>query len=321
MIRLPALCLLVAVLPAPVVVGAQAFPVKPIRIIVPFPPGDTVDTMSRLIAPRLAERLGQPVLVDNRSGAAGQLGLELAARAAPDGYTLVIGQGGSLSIQPHTYKRLPYDPFRDFTPVALAARNFLALAVSSASPLRSVQDLLAYAKAHPGKLTLASNGEGGSPHISIERMRTAAGISYLHVPYKGSAQIITEIVGGRVDGTILGIGPLAPMVAQGRLRLLAVTSPARAALYPDVPALAETLPGFDSRGWFGYLGPAGLPASRVDLLNAEINRALNGPEVREKLESVGLTVMNDPPQVFARSMREEYETIGKVIRAIGLQPQ
>jgi tripartite-type tricarboxylate transporter receptor subunit TctC len=152
-------------------------------------------------------------------------------------------------------------------------------------------------------------------------MRLAAGFAYLHVPFKGSAQIITEILGGRVDGTILGIGPLAPMVQNGRLRLLAVTSPNRAALYPDVPAMSETLPGFDSRGWFGYLGPAGLPPRLVELLNGEINRALNLAEIRDRLEATGLTVMNESAQAFAKAMREEHDAYGKLIRAIGLQPQ
>jgi len=301
--------------------SAQQFPAKPIRIIVPFPPGDTLDTMSRLIGPRLTERLGQPILVDNRTGAAGQLGLELAARAAPDGYTLVGGQGGNLVVQPHTYKKLPYDTFRDFTPIANGTRNYLALVASATGPFRSMQDLLAFARANPGKLSLASNGEGGWPHMSIEMLRMASNFSYLHVPFKGSTQIVSEILGGRVDATILGIGALAPFIQSGRLRLLAVTSPTRASQFPDAPAIAESVPGYDSRGWFGYLGPAGMQPKIVDLLNAEINRALNLPDIREKLEATGLTVLNESPQAFAKTLREDFDTYGKVIRAIGLQPQ
>lgn len=316
-----ALCLMVTALGVTDPLAAQPFPVKPIRIIVPFPPGDTLDTMSRLIGPRLTERLGQPILVDNRAGAAGQLGLELGARAAPDGYTLVGGQGGNLVVQPHTYKKLPYDTFRDFTPIANGTRNYLALVASATGPFKSVQDLLAYARANPGKLSLASNGEGGWPHMSIEMLRMASNFSYLHVPFKGSTQIVSEILGGRVDATILGIGALAPFIQSGRLRLLAVTSPTRATQFPDAPALAESVPGYDSRGWFGYLGPAGMQPRVVELLNAEINRALNLPDIREKLEATGLTVLNESPQAFAKTLREDFDTYGKVIRAIGLIPQ
>lgn len=316
-----ALCLMVTALGVAAPLAAQTFPVKPIRIIVPFPPGDTLDTMSRLIGPRLTERLGQPILVDNRAGAAGQLGLELGARAAPDGYTLVGGQGGNLVVQPHTYRKLPYDTFRDFTPIANGTRNYLALVASATGPFKSVQDLLAYARANPGKLSLASNGEGGWPHMSIEMLRMASNFSYLHVPFKGSTQIVSEILGGRVDATILGIGALAPFIQSGRLRLLAVTSPTRATQFPDAPAMAESVPGYDSRGWFGYLGPAGMQPRVVELLNAEINRALNLPDIREKLEATGLTVLNESPQAFAKTLREDFDTYGKVIRAIGLIPQ
>jgi tripartite-type tricarboxylate transporter receptor subunit TctC len=314
-------CIMVTALGVATPLAAQTFPVKPIRIIVPFPPGDTLDTMSRLIGPRLTERLGQAILVDNRAGAAGQLGLELGARAAPDGYTLVGGQGGNLVVQPHTYRKLPYDTFRDFTPIANGTRNYLALVASATGPFKSVQDLLAYARANPGKLSLASNGEGGWPHMSIEMLRMASNFSYLHVPFKGSTQIVSEILGGRVDATILGIGALAPFIQSGRLRLLAVTSPTRATQFPDAPAMAESVPGYDSRGWFGYLGPAGMQPRVVELLNAEINRALNLPDIREKLEATGLTVLNESPQAFARTLREDFDTYGKVIRAIGLIPQ
>jgi tripartite-type tricarboxylate transporter receptor subunit TctC len=300
---------------------AQHYPNKPIRIIVPFPPGDSLDTMSRLIAPKLLERLGQSVVVDNRVGAAGQLGLELGARAAPDGYTIVGGQGGNLVVQPHTYKKLPYDPLRDFAPVANSTRNFLALVASPGAPFKSVKELVAYAKANPGKLTLASNGEGGFPHMSLEMMRTMAGFEYLHVPYKGSGQIMTELMSGRVDATILGIGSLTPFIKSGKIRLIAVTSPTRQEQYPDTPAIHESLPGYDSRGWFGYLAPARTPKAIVDLLNREINRAMTLPDVKEKLEAIGLTVVNESPEQFAQTLKSDYEKYGKLIRAINFQPQ
>jgi tripartite-type tricarboxylate transporter receptor subunit TctC len=300
---------------------AEPYPSKPIRIIIPFPPGSSLDTMSRLIAPKLTERLGQHIVVDNRAGAAGQLGLELAARAAPDGYTLAAGQGGNLVVQPHTYKKLPYDPFKDFAPVALSTTNFLGLVVNPGLPFKSLQDLVAHGKKNPGKLSFASNGEGGFPHMAIEMLRLQAGFTYLHVPYKGGTQIVMEIIGGRVDGTILGIASLTPFIRAGRVRLLAVTSPARVELFPDVPTIAETYPGYESGGWFGYLAPAKTPAKVVALLNQEINRAMTLPDVKDKLVALGLTVVAGTPESFARTLRSDYEKYGKLIRAIGLQPQ
>ncbi len=316
------LTLLTLALATPGVLNAQSFPTKPIRIIVPFPPGDSLDIMSRLIAPKLLERLGQNVVVDNRPGAAGQLGLDLGARAAPDGYTLAGGQGGNLVVQPHTYKKLPYDALKDFAPVALSTTNYLALVVSPNAPFKSVQDMIVYAKSNKGKLTFGSNGEGGFPHMSMELLRTLSGpFEYLHVPFKGSAQIVTELAGGRVDATILGIGSITPYIKAGRIRLIAVTSPARAELWPDTPSIAEAVPGYDSRGWFGYVAPAGTPKHVVALLNAEINRAMAMPDVKEKLNAIGLTVVAESPEWFAKVLKSDFDKYGKLVKTIGLQPQ
>jgi len=301
--------------------SAQAYPAKPIRIIIPFPPGDALDTMSRLIAPALTARLGQNIIIDNRSGAAGQLGLELGARAAPDGYTIVGGQGGNLVVQPHAYKKLPYDPLKDFAPVALSTTNYLGLVTNMTVPFKTLKELIAHGKANPGKLTFASNGEGGFPHMTIEMLRMQGGFTYLHVPYKGSVQIMTELLGNRVDATILGISALTPNVRAGRVRLLAVTSPTRAEQYPDVPAVAEVLPGYDSRGWFGYLAPAGTPPKIVALLNQEINRAMMASEVKEKIVSLGMNVVAESPMFFAQTLKADYEKYGKLMKAIGFQPQ
>jgi tripartite-type tricarboxylate transporter receptor subunit TctC len=319
--RMVLLSLLVSTSIAAFPLHAQQFPSKPIRIIIPFPPGDSLDTMSRLIGPKMTERLGQNIVVDNRAGAAGQLGLELAAHAPADGYTLVGGQGGNLAVQPHTYKKLPYDALRDFAPVALSTTNFLAVVVNPNSPYKTAKDLIAHAKANPGKVSFASNGEGGFPHMAIEMMRTQAGFTYLHIPYKGSVQILTELMGGRIDATILGIGALAPYIKAGRIRLLAVTSPERQDLYPDTPALAEVLPGYDSRGWFGYLAPAGTPSKVVALLNQEINRAMSAPDVKEKMNVIGLAVVTESPEFFVKTLKSDYDKYGKLIREIGLQPQ
>jgi tripartite-type tricarboxylate transporter receptor subunit TctC len=301
--------------------GAQSYPSRPVRIIIPFPPGNTMDIMARLVGPKLTERLGQNVIVDNRAGASGQLGLELAARAAPDGYTLVGGQGGNLVVAPHTYRKIAYDPIKDFAPIALSTTNFLALVVHPSVPFKSTKDLIAYAKANPGKLSFASNGEGGFPHMTIELLRVMGGFTYLHVPYKGSAQIATELIGGHVDAAIDGYTGLAPHVRSGRLRLLAITNPTRVPQLPDVPAIAETLPGYDSRGWFGFLAPAGTPREIVAQLNQEINRAMNLPDVREKMVAAGLIVVTEPPEFFADTIKSDFAKYGKLIRDIGFQPQ
>lgn len=300
---------------------AQPYPSKPIRIIVPFPPGDTLDTMSRLIAPKLTERLGQNIVIDNRPGAAGQLGLELAARARPDGYTLVGGSGGNLVVQPHTYKNLPYQPLKDFLPITLATTNILALVVNVSTPFKSVGDLITYAKAKPGQLRFATNGEGGFPHMTTELFRVMGNFTYLHVPYKGSAQIFTELIGGRVDTTILGIGSVTSYVRTGRVRLLAVTSATRSEVFPDVPTIAETLPGYESRGWIGYLAPAGTSTKILRSLNHEIASAITMPDVKDKLVALGLDVVAQPPDMFGQMLRRDYEKYAQLIRAIGFQPQ
>ncbi|MDB5811208.1 MAG: hypothetical protein JWN94_3330 [Betaproteobacteria bacterium] len=299
---------------------AQQYPSKPIRIVIPFPPGNTMDIMARLVGPKITERLGQNVIVENRPGGAGQLGLEFAARAAPDGYTLVGGQGGNLVVAPHTYKKIPYDPIKDFAPIALSTTNFLALVVHPTVPFKNVKDLITYAKANPNKVTFGSNGEGGFPHMTIELLRVMGGFTYVHVPYKGSAQIATDLIGGHIDAAIDGITGLTPHIRSGKLRLLAITNPTRVPEF-DAPTIAETLPGYDSRGWFGFLAPAGTPREIVTLLNQEINRAMLLPDVKEKLVSAGLIIVAEPPEAFANTIKSDYAKYGKLIKDIGFKPQ
>ena len=301
--------------------AAQSYPSKPIRIIIPFPPGNTVDIMARLMGPKLTERLGQNVIVDNRAGASGQLGMELAAKAPPDGYTLVGGQGGNLVVMPHTYKKIPYDPIKDFAPIALSTTNFLALVVHPSVPFKSARDLIVYAKANPNKVTFGSNGEGGFPHMTIELFRVMGGFTYVHVPYKGSAQIATDLIGGHIDAAIDGITGLTPHIRSGKLRLLAITNPTRVPQFEGTPTIAESLPGYDSRGWFGFLAPAGTPREIVTLLNQEINRAIALPDVKEKLVSAGLIIVTEPPEFFAAAIKSDFAKYGKLIRDIGFQPQ
>jgi len=308
-----------AVLAAPA--SAQTYPARPVRIIVPFLPGDAADILARLIGQKIAERLGQQVIVDNRSGAAGQLGLELTARAAPDGYTLTVGQGGNTVVAAHTYKKLAYDPVKDFAPVALLVWNGLVLVVHPSAPFKNARELINYAKAHPGKLSFASNGEGAFVHLSFELFRLQAGFTYLHVPYKSMVLGLTELMGGQVDMSMPTFASVSPYVRAGKLRLLGTTNPTRVPQLAEFPTLAETLPSYESRGWFGFLAPAATPREIVALLNQEINRAMDLPEVREKILALGFTIDTGPPEHFATTIRNDYAKYGKLVREIGLQPQ
>ncbi|MCE2949033.1 MAG: Bug family tripartite tricarboxylate transporter substrate binding protein [bacterium] len=321
---LPSACpLLAAVVLASVSLAAsaqQSWPSKPVRVIVPYPPGDTADTIVRLISQKITERLGQPLLVDNRAGASGQLGLELAARAIPDGYTVAVGQAGNVAVAPHTYRKLGYDPQRDFTPVALVAMNYLALVVQPSAPYRTVAEMVAWAKANPGKLSFGSNGEGGFPHLSFELLRVQAGFSYLHVPYKGAAQIVNDLLGGQVDAAMASYTSMLPFARAGKLRMLAITNPVRMASAPDVATVADALPGYASQGWFGFLAPSGTPRAVVLRLNEEINRAVRQPDVAERMTVAGLEIIAEPPEAFASLIRRELDKYAKLTRAIGFKP-
>jgi tripartite-type tricarboxylate transporter receptor subunit TctC len=299
----------------------QAYPSKPIRLIVPFPPAETMDVMSRLIAPKLGERLGQPVVIENRPGASGMLGLDLVAKAAPDGYTIGAGQGGNMVILPHTSRNIPYHVLQDFAPIALSTTNYLAIVGALNAPFKTIGEMVAYAKANPGKLTLATNGEGGFPHLAFEHLRTMAGFTFTHVPYKGASAIVTDIVGGQVLTGITSIATATPHVKSERVRMLAVTNATRVALWPEVPAAAEAVPGYESNGWFGYVAPAGTPRGIVMRLNAEINRAMQEPDVSEKLVNAGLTIVTESSEYFAEYLKRDYAKYGKLVKDIGYTPQ
>ena len=302
-------------------VQAQAWPNKPIRLVIPFPPGNTTDIMARLMAPRMAERLGQPVIVENRPGASGMLGLDFVARAAPDGYTFAAGQGGNLAVLPHTSKSVPYDALKDFTPIAVSTANYLVVVGATNAPFKTLTEMIAWARANPGKLTVASNGEGGFPHLIFEQLRIMAGFSFNHIPYKGSSQIATELMGGQVMAGVDGVTGLTPHIKSGRINLLAVTSKARTPQWPDAPAAAEAVPGYESGGWFGWVGPAGMPREIVVRLNEEINRAMKHPDIVEKLTAAGLSMVYESPDYFAELIRSEYAKYGKLVKAIGFKPQ
>jgi tripartite-type tricarboxylate transporter receptor subunit TctC len=300
---------------------AQSYPAKPIKIVIPFPPGNTMDIMTRLIGPKMTERLGQPIVAENRPGASGMLGLDFVAKAPPDGYTIAAGQGGNLTVLPHTSKNISYDPLKDFAPIAVSTTNYLGIVANPDVPFKSVAEMIAWAKANPGKLTVATNGGGGFPHLAFEHLRLMGGFSFTHIPYKGSAAIATDVIGGQVQAAIDGITGLTPHVRSGRLRLLAITNKTRVPLWPDTPAAAETVPGYESGGWFGYVAPAGTPRAIILKLNEEINRAMKLPDVSDKLVTAGLIVVAESPEYFGEIIRSDYAKYGKLTRDIGFQPQ
>ena len=298
---------------------AQSYPAKPVRVIVPAAPGDSCDVLSRLIGQKVGERLGHPLAVDNRVGAGGQLGLQLIAQAPADGYTIGCGQGGNMVIVPIAYKKVAYDTLKDFVPIQIPVTNFLGLVVHPSVPFRNVKDLVAYGKANPGKLVFGSNGEGAFVHFSVELLRTLGGFTYLHVPYKGVAPVLTDIISGRIDSTITSFVSVKPFIDSGRLKLLAIGRATRSPKYPDYPTIAETLPGYENSGWFGFIAPAGTPRDIVVLLNKEMNRAMTQPDVREKLDSYGLEIHTESPEYFANVIRRDMEKWGKVARDIGFK--
>jgi tripartite-type tricarboxylate transporter receptor subunit TctC len=297
---------------------AQAYPTRPIRIVVPFPAGGTTDVLARAVAQKLTESLGQPTVVDNRPGAGGNIGAELVAKSAPDGYTLLMGTVGTHAINPSLYPKMPYDHVRDFAPVILVAGVPNVLVINPALPINSVQELIAYGKANPGKLNFASSGNGTSIHLSGELFKTMAGVQMAHIPYKGSAPALQDLVGGQVQLMFDNLPSSLALIKAGKLKALAVTSKERAAALPDVPTLAESgLPGFEASSWFGLLAPAGTPQPVIAKLNAEVAKWLASPEAKEKLLAQGAIAAGGTPEDFARHIAAETAKWQKVVKDSG----
>jgi tripartite-type tricarboxylate transporter receptor subunit TctC len=300
--------------------SAQPYPNKAIRVIIPAAPGDSCDVLTRLISSRLSERLGQAVVIENRPGSGGQLGLTLIKQAAPDGYTLGCGQGGNMVIVPIAYAKVAYDAQKDFAPISLMASNFLALAVNPNVPFKTTADLINHAKANPGKVSFGTTGEGAFLHFATELLRIQAGFTYLHVPYKSNALIMTEIMGGQIDATLGSYISLQPHVASGKLRMLGIARAARLPAYPNVPTIGETVPGFVSGGWFGIIAPAGTPKDIISLLNREVNAAMTQPAVREQMNTLGLETHLETPEYFSEAIRRDFGLWGKLARDINFKP-
>ncbi len=310
--------LLLAALAGPAL--AQGYPNKPIKIIVPAGAGDSCDILTRLIAPKLTERLGQPIVIDNRAGSAGQLGLTLIKQAPNDGYTLGCGQGGNMVIVPLAYAKVAYDSRKDFTPMAMMASNFVALVVSPKTPFKTVKELIDYGKANPGKLTFGTNGEGAFLHFATEQLRMMGGFEYMHVPYKDMGAVFTQMLGGDINASVGSFISVQPMTDSGKLRLLGIARATRSPDYPNIPTIAETVPGYTSGGWFGIIGPAGVPREITNLINKEINWALQQPDVRERMKKMGLEIHTESPEFFTDLMNKDFENWGKVVKGMGFKP-
>jgi len=293
----------------------EVYPSKPIRLIVPFAAGGGNDNVARLVGKRLGETLGQPVVVDNRPGAGGVVGAELAAKAPPDGYTLFLGGVGSHAINPNLIERLPYDPIRDFAPVELLAQAPLVLVVHPSVPARDVAELVAYARRNPGKLNFASNGNGSSSQLAAVMFESMAGIEMVHVPYKGLSPALTDLLSGRVQLMFSSVVAIVPHVKAGKVRGLATTGAKRLALLPELPTIAESgFPGYEASSWYGILAPAGTPREIVTKLNVDLSKALEQPEVRSSLLAEGAEPAGGTPEQFAAHIRAEKERLGKIIR-------
>ena len=295
---------------------AQAYPVKPVRIISPFPPGQATDIMARLVAENLARSLGQPFLVENRAGAGGALGTEAAAKAAPDGYTLVMGTIGALAIGPALYSKLGYDPVRDFAPISNLGLTPQTLVVSASSGLRTLKDFVELAATTP--MDYASSGNGSASHLAMEMFRSASGVHLSHIPFKGSSEAQTQVLGGQVQIMFDAIPGVAAQIKAGKLRALGIASPERSPFFPEVPTIAEQgYPGFAAVGWIGIVAPARTPEAVLDSLNAEVRRVIAKPEVRERLASLSFLPVGDSREHFAGFIREEVAKWAKVVKESG----
>jgi len=297
---------------------AQAWPAKPIRLVVPFPAGGGTDIIAREVTQKMTEATKWAFIVDNKPGSGGNIGIDNVAKSPADGYSLVLGQTSNLAINPSLYGKLPYDPVKDLTPISLVASAPLALVVSTASPYKTLQDLVAAAKAQPGTINFATSGNGTVAHLATELFQKEAGVKLTHIPYKGAAQGINDVIGGQVQVYVSSIPTLIGHIKNGKMRALAVTSTKRVDDLPQVPTIAESgYKGFEAVTWFGVLGPANLPKDTTARLHAEINKALQNPDLQKKLSDQGADVAGSTPEQFGKLVRDDIVRWGKVVRDSG----
>jgi tripartite-type tricarboxylate transporter receptor subunit TctC len=301
---------------------AQPYPNRPIKFVAPFPPGGSSDVLCRLLGAKLAEGLGQPVTIENRPGAAAAIGHEYAAKQPPDGYTIVITSSSTLVNNLYLYKHQAFDVFTDFAPISMIASAGQVLVVHPSVPAKSVRELIALAKAQPGKLNFGSGGKGIQSHISGEMFKAATGVDIIHVPYKGTVQSVSDLVAGQVQMVFSDMVPALPHIRAGRLRPLAVTTRERAAVLPDVPTMIEAgVPGYDSAVWWAVLSPKGTPAAIVGRLNAEFGRIVKLPDVLEKYASLGVSPEHSTPGYVFERAKAEGPRMAAVLKAAGIEPE
>jgi tripartite-type tricarboxylate transporter receptor subunit TctC len=315
-IRLIIVLLLLSAAPAS---HAQAtWPAKPVRLILGVPAGGTPDVVARMVTPGLSSLLGQQFVVDNRGGASGVIATELAARAVPDGYTLFFGAPGSITILPHLAKKVPYDAQRDFAPVSLVCSGPFLMVTHPSVAAKTVGELIAQAKAEPGKLNYGSAGNGAPNHLAMELFKYMAGVNITHVPYKGAPQTVTEVLGGSMQLTLNSIPPVIQHIKAGRLRVLGVSSAKRSSQLPDVPTIAEAgVPGYEFATWFGMLAPAQTPKDIVARLHGAMAKVVNAPELKSQFERLGYDTVASSPEAFGAHLRAEYDKFGGIIKRIG----
>jgi tripartite-type tricarboxylate transporter receptor subunit TctC len=315
--RLPSSVFLLCCALAAFAVNAQPYPSKPVRLLVAFPPGGGPDLVARLLAAKLTETLGQQFIVENRVGANGNIAGDLTVKATPDGHTLLVGQDSLLTINPHLYDKMPFDPLRDLVPVASLVSNGFVLAVNPSLPATTLPEFVEYARRASPPLQYASGGNGSQHHLTMERLKARAGFRMAHVPYKGGAPATIATVAGEVQAMMSGTST-APQIRAGRLRALAVTSLRRSTVLPDVPTIADFYPGFEMTQWYGLFAPPGTPRAVLARVRAEVNQALSTPDMRDKLKNAGgIEAWISSPQDFARAIRDDYAKYAKLVRDVG----
>lgn len=300
-------------------VAAQPFPAKPMRIIAPFPPASVADVLARPIAQKMNETWGQPVVVDNRTGAAGNVGSELVAKAPPDGYTLLLGTIGTNAVNAALYARLPYNAQKDFTPISQVATSYLLLVMHPSVPVRTVKEVIALAKSQPGKLNFGSAGVGTTPYLAGEMFKVMANLSISHVAYKGSPQSAIDLVAGRLDLIFANSSAVLPYIRGNRLRLIAISASKRDPAIPEIPTINETIPGFEFAPWWGLFAPAGTPREIIAKLHGETARILALPEVKSHYSNLGMTAVSSTPEQFSAYVQREITHWGKIVKAAGVR--
>jgi tripartite-type tricarboxylate transporter receptor subunit TctC len=314
--------LVAAILAAPCIALAQAWPSKPIRLVVPYPPGGSTDLLGRAVAAKIGDALGQQVIVDNRGGANGTLGSDIVARSAPDGYSFVLGTGATHGLTLFLSKTTPYDPVKDFTAITAAAEVPIVLVVHPSLPAANMKEFIEYGRKNPGKLSFGSSGTGSPHHLSGELLKHLAGIDMVHVPYKGAGPAVQDLLGAQVPAVFTTLSTALPHIKSGKLRALGMVEGKRQPSAPDIPTIGESVPGYAMpRSWLGFFGPAALPEGITLRMNAEIVKAVQSPEVRGKLEAAGMPVVGTSSDEFARMVKDDIETFRKIVTAAGIKPE